>query len=226
MVLALLGGVTAYCVAEEITLTTYYPSPRGVYEGLRVTGTVGIGTMDPQANLDVNGNMRIADGTQGQDRVLTSNENGLASWQPPQGVPAGGVMFFNLPTCPSGWSEVGAAQGRVIVGLPSGGTLGGTANAALGNLENRTHTHPYSDVIAHAHAVNDPGHTHTNPSRGEQNANLAGENIITTNHFVSNYTILANTTGITINSTGVATGTTQGTSATMPYIQFKVCQKN
>ena len=26
----LLGGVAAYAIAEEITLTTYYPSPRGV----------------------------------------------------------------------------------------------------------------------------------------------------------------------------------------------------
>jgi hypothetical protein len=35
VVVALVVGVTAYCVAEEITLTTYYPSPRGVYNELQ-----------------------------------------------------------------------------------------------------------------------------------------------------------------------------------------------
>ena len=30
--------------AEDVTVTTYYPSPRGVYDELRTTGNVGIGT--------------------------------------------------------------------------------------------------------------------------------------------------------------------------------------
>jgi hypothetical protein len=43
---------------------------------------VGIGTNTPQAKLDVNGNVKITDGTQGAGKVLTSNVNGEASWQP------------------------------------------------------------------------------------------------------------------------------------------------
>ncbi len=52
-------------------------------ERMRITqtGEVGIGTATPQAQLDVTGNVRIADGTQGQDKVLTSDANGLATWQ-------------------------------------------------------------------------------------------------------------------------------------------------
>ena len=38
LVLALLLATTAYALAEELTLTTYYPSPRGVYAELRVGG--------------------------------------------------------------------------------------------------------------------------------------------------------------------------------------------
>jgi len=34
LVLLLLGGTMVYAIAEEITLTTYYPSPRGVYNEL------------------------------------------------------------------------------------------------------------------------------------------------------------------------------------------------
>jgi hypothetical protein len=53
---ALLLGAAAYALAEEVTLTTYYPSPRGVYKELRTTGNtslavdggnVGIGTTTP-----------------------------------------------------------------------------------------------------------------------------------------------------------------------------------
>ena len=56
---------------------------------LSVLGSVGIGTATPQAKLDIAGNIKIADGTQGAGKVLTSDANGLASWQ----TPAGGSSF-------------------------------------------------------------------------------------------------------------------------------------
>ncbi len=42
---------------------------------------VGINKPNPEAKLDVNGNVKITDGTQGNGEVLTSDANGLASWQ-------------------------------------------------------------------------------------------------------------------------------------------------
>lgn len=42
---------------------------------------VGIGTTSPAANLHVSGNFRLADGTQGSGKILTSNASGTASWQ-------------------------------------------------------------------------------------------------------------------------------------------------
>jgi hypothetical protein len=45
------------------------------------TGKVGIGTTSPSAKLDITGDIKIADGTQGTGKVLTSDANGLASWQ-------------------------------------------------------------------------------------------------------------------------------------------------
>ena len=41
LVVALLFVTAAYAVAEEVTLTTYYPSPRGVYEQLRAISESG-----------------------------------------------------------------------------------------------------------------------------------------------------------------------------------------
>ena len=45
-----------------------------------VGGNVGIGTAKPVAKLDIVGNIKIADGTQGAGKILTSDANGLASW--------------------------------------------------------------------------------------------------------------------------------------------------
>jgi hypothetical protein len=47
---------------------------------------VGIGTTTPSARLDIIGNVKITDGTQGANRVLTSDANGLASWQIPSSL--------------------------------------------------------------------------------------------------------------------------------------------
>jgi hypothetical protein len=44
-------------------------------------GRVGIGTNTPTTKLDVAGNVKIADGTQGANKILTSDANGVASWQ-------------------------------------------------------------------------------------------------------------------------------------------------
>ncbi len=42
---------------------------------------VGIGTSDPTAKLHVNGTFRYVDGSQGTDKVLTSDANGNATWK-------------------------------------------------------------------------------------------------------------------------------------------------
>jgi len=52
LIAGLLLGPMVSALAEEITLTTYYPSPRGVYQELRVTERMAIGqNAPPQARL-------------------------------------------------------------------------------------------------------------------------------------------------------------------------------
>jgi hypothetical protein len=47
------------------------------------TGLVGIGTALPTEKLEVQGSVKIVDGTQGLGKVLTSDANGKADWQIP-----------------------------------------------------------------------------------------------------------------------------------------------
>ena len=78
---------------------------------------VGIGTSTPGAKLDVEGNIKIADGTQGLGKVLTSDADGLASWQTPSGG-GSGVSSLNTLT-----GALSLAAGSGISITPSSGTL-------------------------------------------------------------------------------------------------------
>lgn len=64
-------------------------------------------------------------------------------------VPGGLVAFFEA-ACPAGWSDAPAELvGRMLVGLPDGGTARATfGGAPLASGEVRTHTHPISGTLA------------------------------------------------------------------------------
>lgn len=75
---------------------------------------VGIGLTAPTATLDIVGNIKISDGTQGAGKVLTSDANGLAVWA--MGVPIGAILAWhknlpNTPSLPAGWAE---CNGQVL----------------------------------------------------------------------------------------------------------------
>lgn len=89
---------------------------------------VGIGTTTPAARLDVNGEVKISGGSPGPGKVLTSDANGLASWQaaglslPYQGTVTANDAFIIL-------NENG---GNAIHGISSGimgiGVIGESIN--------------------------------------------------------------------------------------------------
>ncbi len=101
-------------------------------------GNVGIGTINPTAKLEVAGTVRIDDGTQGADKILTSDAAGNASWQSlgsklgykkcKQIVASGAGSF----TVPAGVTEImveawGAGSGAVYGNINNslGGVSGG-----------------------------------------------------------------------------------------------------
>lgn len=127
------GGSTASSLIERVS----------ILDG----GNVGIGTTNPSAKLDVAGTVKIADGTQGADKVLTSDAAGNATWQS-LGSKLGYKYCrqitggFGTFTIPAGVTEVmvelwGAGSGGVttstsvsaaIQGRYFGGTSGGYAS--------------------------------------------------------------------------------------------------
>jgi len=90
-------------------------------------GKVGIGTTspDPAARLEVNGQVKITGGTPGNSKVLTSDANGLASWQ----AAGGGVAL--QPKCPMYSIDWNGPAATVCTppGCPAGYTNAGTGCA-------------------------------------------------------------------------------------------------
>lgn len=114
-------------------------------------------------------------------------------------IPSNLIAHTTATAAPTGWTEFTAGRGRVIVGTPLSGTHAGTVGSALTDLQNPTHTHTYTDVVAHIHTV-------PNRAVGSYTSYISGD---------ANYTDKTNDT----NSTGSASGTTATATALPPYIQ-------
>lgn len=63
-------------------------------------------------------------------------------------APTGTLMFFQTAECPAGWGRAGSTQGRILIGLPEGGTPGQKfGGKPLGTEERRTHRHPFAGTL-------------------------------------------------------------------------------
>lgn len=93
---------------EDITITTYYPSPNGVFRHLRL-----------YPNDDVQAGDACARAGELSFRATGANANKMlycdgATWQIFSGIPTGALMMFDT-ACPTGWTRITALDGRVLI---------------------------------------------------------------------------------------------------------------
>ena len=84
---------------------------------------VGIGTSSPNSKLHVVGKVKIVDGTQGYNKILTSDENGLASWAPPQVTIDKLCQLLDVCVPCEATSSGSSGSGSLIAGLPNDGDV-------------------------------------------------------------------------------------------------------
>jgi hypothetical protein len=145
-------------------------------------------------------------------------------------APSGAVVFFNLIACPSGWMQFAPAQGRSLVGASATGTVGGTVGTALGDLEDRAHSHLGAD---HAHsysAISNTGRAALfGTELGNSNTGYFGGNFVeqTTADSTrgSQHTHPVSFVGTTSTTGGALPTGPARTSDSMPYLQLLACEK-
>ncbi|MDE2293559.1 MAG: hypothetical protein KGL53_15870 [Elusimicrobia bacterium] len=135
LALALVSLRPAPLATENLTLTTYYPSPYGVYQELRSTGNaylayqtgrVGVGTTSPAASLDVNGGARVrqdgeVDGRLGVGGAFVDvNNTGLSVTRKNIHVEGPGLSSWLRVGEAWGYGGVYSESGDLVLGSQSG----------------------------------------------------------------------------------------------------------
>lgn len=122
-------------------------------------------------------------------------------------VPSG-TIAYQSGSCPTGWTEVIAARGRMIVGLPSGGTSAGTVGTALTDLQDKTHTHSVTATGAVGSIA------------------ASSDAAVKVGTSASNAAASGHTHAAPAFTGSPATSTTAATSDVLSYIQYRVCSKD
>ena len=119
---AALAALTSFAVAEDIAVTSYFPSPRAVYESLQTIGNT---------NLAINGGTRVDIGpATGWGEKVNVNGTVQATDYIGFGVPVPGTVMMFMGACPVGWVPAGGMDGLVLRGSPAYGAVGGAASHA------------------------------------------------------------------------------------------------
>ena len=96
---AVLAATQTFTGGNTFTSTATFTAQNASVPGITISsglivsaGNVGIGTIVPTSTLTVVGTFKLVDGSQGLNKVLTSDAGGLASWQPGGG--GGGDVYL------------------------------------------------------------------------------------------------------------------------------------
>jgi hypothetical protein len=170
---------------------------------------VGIGTTTPSTKLHISSTtspaLRLVDGTQASNKVLTSDANGNASWQ---ALPAG-VSSFSAGT--TGFTPNVATTGAV--------TLAGTLNVANGGTGQTSYTD--GQLLIGNSAGNTLTKSTLTAGSGISITN-AGGSITIANSSPSSGGTVTSVAALTLGTTGTDLSSTVATGTTTPVITLNV----
>jgi hypothetical protein len=145
---------------------------------------------------------------------------------------ADAVAFFPASACPTGWSVVDDARGRVVVGVGHAGAVGAVVGASFA-VDGQVIS--VSGVVAHSHEVDPPaatsspeahghsygrssGHDSTGGAGGPlQSTNQGGPGTIATS-------VQSHTHAVSLAITTEPAGSATPADATTPYVELLACR--
>ena len=189
----------AYCADENLTITTYYPSPYGSYRDLTVSGRMAIGDVNNDGTTDV-GDFAVSSSAPFgpiQESLTIAGRLGIGTTTPNNLIQAKGLinfddtksntfLGFNVGVNNTGINNVGVGY-KALEGLTTG-----ISNAALGSEALRMNTTGYNNTAVGGGALlfNLIGLNNTAVGLSALRANTASYNTA-----VGSGTLINNTTG-------------------------------
>jgi hypothetical protein len=163
---------------------------------------VGIGVPAPSAVLDIAGNIKIADGTQGAGKVLTSDTNGVASWTTPSSSAWG--LTGNTGTV-DGTNFIGTTDNMPLnfkVNNQKAGRIDPSGPTFLGYQAGKSNTTGLDNVGIGYQALttNTTGYRNTSVGYQSSNSNTTGDS----NSAFGYISLFSNTTGYSNTAIGSA----------------------
>ena len=132
------------------------------------TKNIGVGTVTPGASLEVDGSFKYVTGSEANGKVLTSDANGLASWQTPS---TGATQLNDLSDATSNGSIT------LFLGTGAGASNGSTAyfNTATGlNALNANSSGSFNTAYGYESLKNNTAGSNTAIGYNTLNANTTG----------------------------------------------------
>lgn len=145
------GSLGATVVASSIGVSAVQDASIVAVSASKLTGTVSDASID-SSSVTKQGNTFNAAGQLVQlnslgDMSLPSGASITIGTVRGSIVPSG-TLILTTSTCPSGFTEFTGAEGYYLVGVPSGGTVGGTVGSAMTDLLNTSHSHSITTTTA------------------------------------------------------------------------------